>query len=291
MLLRRGLRFGRRLPGVVAAISRLRRIAPSYLRCRRRLRDMPHESAALLCVYRAKNRGPVEALVAEANAAGIATHLWALDETVEGLARWTRGVGSGPRMQLLNRLWKHASRSRPAQVIVCDDDFVFASGGLRELQLAAAYCGFGIAQPAHAWESIVGHSFTRRRPLTVARLTSWVDIGPVFLVSGRWVDRVLPFPSGFGMGWGLGLVWQTLRDEGCRLGIVDAISVEHLYPPYREYDREPEAKRVDRLLRERGLDRTAEAQFCLQRWMCWQAEPKWLGSGLAGRDSDSAAAA
>lgn len=282
-LLRRGIRVSRRVPGVAALTRRLRRYAPASLRCRMRLRGVEREPAAMLCVYRAKNARPVEALVAEANGAGISTHLWALDSKVDRLTRWTRGVGPGARMELLNRLWKHARPARPAQVLVCDDDFVFASGGLRELQLAAAYCGFGIAQPAHSSQSFVSHAFTRRQALTVARLTSWVDIGPAFIVSSPWLERVLPFPASYGMGWGLGLVWQGLRDEGCRLGIVDAISVEHLYPPYREYDREPEDKRVGRLLRQRGLAKTSDAQACLDRWMCWHAAPNWIGRATGQR--------
>lgn len=230
----------------------------------------------MLCVYRAANRRPVAALVAESEAAGIASHLWALDSEVGELSRWTRGVGPGLRMELLNRLWEHGARSKPRQVVVCDDDFVFATGGVRELVLAAEYCDFGIAQAAHAGRSLVSHAFTRSRPLTVARLTSWVDIGPAFVVRHPWIERVLPFPSDYGMGWGLGLVWRELRDEGCRLGIVDAIGVRHLKPTSREYDHRPEAARVQRLLRERGLRRTADAQSCLQRWMCWESAPRWL---------------
>jgi hypothetical protein len=158
---------------------------------------------------------------------------------------------------------------------VCDDDFVFATGGVGELVLAAAYCDFGIAQPAHAGRSFISHAFTRSRPLTVARLTSWVDVGPAFVVRQPWIERVLPFPSDYGMGWGLGLVWRDLREEGCRLGIVDAIGVRHLKPTSGEYDRGPEAARVQRLLSERGLGQTADAQSCLQPWMCWEAAPKW----------------
>jgi hypothetical protein len=229
----------------------------------------------MLCVYRAANRESVRALVAQSEAAGIAPHLWALDAEVGELSRWTRGAGPGMRMELLNRLWEHGARSEPRQVVVCDDDFEFTTGGIRELVLAAEYCDFGIAQAAHAGRSFVSHAFTRSQPLTVARLTSWVDVGPAFVVRHPWIERVLPFPTDYGMGWGLGLVWRELRDEGCRLGIVDAIGVRHLKPTSLEYDRRPEAARVERLLRERGLHKTADAQSCLQRWMCWESAPRW----------------
>lgn len=275
-LARRGARLARRIPGMDAALRRLRRYDPAYTRCRERLREVAREDAVLLCVYRAKNHRTVGALVAEAESAGIGCHLWALDRQVAPLSNWTRGVGPGTRTELLNRLWENGAKSDPVQVIVCDDDFVFSTGGLRELVLAVSYCDFGLAQPGHADHSFISHSFTRSETFTVARLTSWVDIGPAFVVRRPWIDRVLPFPPGYGMGWGLGLVWQRLRDEGCRLGIVDAISVQHLHPPYREYDRLPEARRVERLLRERGLQKTADAQACLQRWMCWQSVPKWI---------------
>src|SRR5262245_9014174 len=155
-LLRRGGGIVRRIPGVDTVVQ-----SAAYLRCRTRLRGMVQEDTVMLCVYRAANRRAVGTLVAESEAAGIASHLWALDSEVAELSRWTRGVGPGMRMELLNRLWEHGARSKPRQVVVCDDDFVFATGGVRELVLAAEYCGFGIAQASHAGRSFISHAFTR----------------------------------------------------------------------------------------------------------------------------------
>lgn len=202
-------------------------------------------------------------------------HLWALDVMVDSLMPWTRGCGPGPRMELLNRLWKGAGDSSWRQVVVSDDDIVFTRGELRSLLDGCEQCGFDIAQPAHAIGSFAGRHFPRSRAFTIARLTSWVDVGPMVVISAPWLDRVLPFPEHAGMGWGLGLVWGQLHHEGCRLGILDGICVRHLYPPMLEYDMAPESRRVAGILHKLNLRSTTEAQHCLSRWMFWQPAPPW----------------
>jgi hypothetical protein len=250
----------------------------TQLRARRLFGRATPGSAALLCVYRERNREGVRALVEEATRLRLSVALWALDGVAApDLARATVGAGRGLRMDLLNRLWQAVRASAPRQVVVADDDVSFARGSLGSLLEAVAVCGFGIAQPARGGDAGWSHEITRSRALTLARETTFVEIGPMFVVSGDWVPRVLPFPEGFGMGWGLELVWLDLQREGCRLGVVDCVTVSHAAPERgREYDAGPEGERLRALLRERNLASPTDAQRTLGRWPVWRARPPWL---------------
>jgi hypothetical protein len=226
----------------------------------------------------------VQPLVEQARALDMSVALWALDAPIPELDGATVGVGPGLRMDLLNRLWREVAGPALHQVVVADDDVTFTHGSLGLLLAAADACGFGLAQPAHHWESHCSHEITRKRVLTLARATTFVEVGPLFVVTGRWISRVLPFPDGFGMGWGLSLAWLDLFREGCRLGIVDCTTVFHPAPEEgREYDTDPERDRLLALLRERNLESPGDAQRTLGRWRSWEPRPPWSPHEKGGR--------
>jgi hypothetical protein len=280
-LLRRGVRTAhvsaRELGSIVTA-----------LRARRLFGRPTRVSGALLCVYRARNREGVRALVEEASGLGMTVALWALDDTAPAVASSTVGVGPGLRMELLNRLWEAVREGAPRQVVVADDDVAFARGSLAQLLGAARVCGFGVAQPARRWNGHCAHEITRERGLTLARQTSFVEIGPLFVVTGSWIPRVLPFPEGSGMGWGLELVWRDLLREGCRLGVVDCVTVDHPAPEGgREYNEGAEVERLRSMLRERQLESLADAQRTLRSWRVWQARPPWVAADPPGEPRSS----
>ena len=248
---------------------------PTFLIAGRLFDNRPaSDSSALLCIYRERHAANVEKLVASAIINRMEVVLWALDAPSPRLSSWTIGTGAGPRMSLLNRLYHAIPSSSIDQLVVVDDDVIFTRGTLSSLLKAANVCDFGIAQPAHAPGSCWNHMITKRRGLTLARLTSFVEIGPVFVVSGKWVSRIIPFPEDFGMGWGLELLWQDLRHQGCNLGIIDGICIEHPAPP-REYDLKAERNRLMSMLKSRGLNSIEQTQFCLGTWRPWNPEPPW----------------
>lgn len=109
----------------------------------------------------------------------------------------------------------------------------------------------------------------------MARQTTFVESGPLFIVSEPWIEHVIPFPEDFGMGWGLWLLWQDLQEHGCTLGILDCITVKHSRPAVREYSLRPEKERLRRLLGERSLQKSQEGQRTLMTWRVWEAEPSW----------------
>ena len=261
-----------------AARSILNAIDPTPLRAGALFNDPGAHRAGLIGIYRSRNGRHVEQMVSEAVPAGLTVALWALDSPVPGLSHWTIGSGPGPRMRLLNRLCEGIPLSRVDHLVVCDDDVVFTRGNIAQLLSAVRRCGFGIAQPAHDARSHWSHEITVRRALTLARLTNFVEVGPVFVVSKEWLASVIPFPEAFGMGWGLDLVWSDLHEKGCRLGIIDAICIRHLGPVGKDYDVYAERKRLDSLLSARNPQSVNQMQRCPAMWRFWQPKPPWRPS-------------
>ncbi|HZS12400.1 MAG TPA: hypothetical protein VFA38_09120, partial [Nitrospirales bacterium] len=111
---------------------------------------------------------------------------------------------------------------------------------------------------------------------TRARTTTFVEVGPLVVISRPWIERVLPFPESYGMGWALDLAWTDLRAEGCRMGIVDAVTIRHLAPVGLDYDVCAERLRLERELQRRGLAQIADAHQTVQRWYPWRPLPPWI---------------
>lgn len=134
---------------------------------------------------------------------------------------------SGGKFENLNRLLAAAPLDGLDWLVVADDDVELAP---RFLDRALALCerlGLDIAQPAQTMRSHAAWRVTRRRPLSLARRTRYVEIGPVTLFSRRAAAELTPFPE-LRFGWGLDNHWGALaRERGWRLGILDALPVRH----------------------------------------------------------------
>lgn len=201
--------------------------------------------------------------------------LWAIDGPAPGLARWTVGEGPGARSDLLNSLLARASLTDDCYVIVSDDDVRLTKGCLSDLLRIVRHVGLDLAQPAHSLASSANHAVTRWEPLSLYRLTALVEIGPLFVVAPRFRSRILPFPEDSGMGWGVDLIWSSLRREGCRLGVVDAIPMTHmdfshaLASQKYAYDRTGEVDRLNRIMGELGYQSMDDLQLTVARTRAW----------------------
>jgi hypothetical protein len=71
------------------------------------------------------------------------------------------------------------------------------------------------------------------------------------------------------MGWGLEFVWRALQERGLRLGILDAVSIVHLFGAGRDYSRSVEGQRLERLCSESGVTSLEEIQITLRRFPPW----------------------
>lgn len=238
----------------------------------------PTANVLFLSVYRHRNAATLLSLVSEAKRNRWAVRLWALDEVHPDLAVWSRGVGRGARFDLLNSLASpHDGSAGFEWVVITDDDVALERGSLSLFVSVAERAGFSLVQAAHSDLSYRSHKITRWRPFSVARLTTFVESGPVFAVNRAWSTRVLPFPSGYGTGgWGVDLQWCDLPKAGARLGIVDLVTIRHLVPAADQYDAAPELARVNQILRQRGVRKITELQRTLGVWRPWQIRAPWL---------------
>lgn len=237
-------------------------------------------TASLVAVYRYENVGYLEQLLAQRGDLGLRVALWALDRPHPRLEQFTRGCGPGGKFDLVNTLL--AGVPAGEHLMVADDDVVLARGDLRRLLDLVDAAGFGLAQPAHARHSHATFEVTRRRRMSTARLGTFVEIGPLFVVAPAWRDLVVPFPAGSGVGWGLDLRWTLLAERGCRLGMVDRVTLRHCRPVAQGYDTTAEQDRVRRVLTELGVPAdvpASEAIAGLQRdravWRPWRPRAPW----------------
>jgi hypothetical protein len=116
-----------------------------------------------------------------------------------------------------------------------------------------------------------------------ARLTTFVEIGPVFVVAPENAHRFLPFPDDIGMGWGLEVTWATLAGDGCRLGIVDAVAMRHLVKPGGAYDMQFEMRQLTNELEAIGVTHINDIQRVLGTWPRWLSTPPWSRNSAAPR--------
>lgn len=235
----------------------------------------PSVPVQLYCVYRARNADLVRRLVAGLPA-GSAAHLHALDAVCPALAEHTRSGGPGERMALLNRLLAEHPPAPGRPVLVTDDDVCFVGAGAARFGGFATLGGFDIAQPAHQPGSEATFFVTRVVPLSTARETRFVEVGPVVFFAPRVLPRVLPFPADSGMGWGLDVAWSLLRAEGFRLGVVDATPVVHHGPVGAAYDTAAADAAQREHLRRAGVGSAHELATNVGRtWRPWQRLPRW----------------
>jgi GT2 family glycosyltransferase len=138
-------------------------------------------------------------------------------------------------------------------LLIVDDDVALVPRFLDRLVGLAEAARLDLAGPAQRRHGHAAWPVTRREPGVVWRETTFVEIGPVTLISRRAADVLLPFPDGTGMGWGLDAHWAAVAAEhGWRLGIVDALPVDHTAAPAGSgYDRDDARAAAEALLADR----------------------------------------
>jgi hypothetical protein len=228
----------------------------------------------LVCVYRARSEAILASLLAQVPP-GTEIRLWALDEVLPRFAAQTVGTGPGLRWELLNTLLRHAPVPEDAWVVVSDDDVVFSKGDLGQLLAIADTAGFDLVQPAHSLASIATHQFVVARPMVKACRVGFVEIGPLFAVSGTWRSMVIPFPEELGMGWGTEVLWHRLFERGMQLGVVDQVRVVHNGKVAAEYSASEADRLSDQLLAEDGFNTVFDLMTRHGRWWRWQRTPPW----------------
>ncbi len=112
-------------------------------------------------------------------------------------------------------------------LLVVDDDIELAPRFLDRYIALCERLGLDLSQPAQSMRSHAAWRITRRRPFSLARVTRYVEIGPVTAFTRPVAQALTPFPE-LRFGWGLDNHWGALaREHGWRLGVVDALPVRH----------------------------------------------------------------
>jgi GT2 family glycosyltransferase len=155
-------------------------------------------------------------------------------------------------------------------LLVVDDDVALPHDFLDRLLFLAERFRLDLAQPAHRLASHAAWRVTRRRPGSLVRETSFVEIGPVTAFARSTFSTLLPFPD-LRMGWGLDLHWGALaREHGWHCGVIDAVSISHRAAPAASaYSREHALAEARAFLRDRPYVSASEAQQTLvthRRW-------------------------
>jgi GT2 family glycosyltransferase len=140
-------------------------------------------------------------------------------------------AASEGKFENLNRLLAEHPAAGHDWLLVVDDDVELPGGFLDRFLFLCERFSLTLAQPAHALHSHAAWDVTRRRPGSVVRETSFVEIGPVTAFAAVSFPVLLPFPE-LRMGWGLDVHWAALaRERGWRCGVVDAVPIRHRQAP------------------------------------------------------------
>jgi|GEM_PF-5633449 len=181
-------------------------------------------------------------------------HLWALEDVVPAVASFTRGRGMVGKFEALNRLLQHTAGAD--LVLFVDDDVRLGTDFLPSYVSAVRAVGAALAQPALADGSYYSHPITLQRKGCWARLTTFVESGPVLSMTREFLGLVTPFPAANQMGWGLESQWRAIADRaGHRQAIIDGCPVEHRFRPVAaRYDPAAAAEAMDRFWAEHRLE-------------------------------------
>jgi hypothetical protein len=157
------------------------------------------------------------------------------------------------KLQALNQLLPHARNAD--LVLFADDDVSLPESFLPRYLAMVRLLETDLAQPALTHDSYHGHAISLARPGCWARLTNFVESGPVFSMSRTLLDRVAPFPGDNPMGWGVEMQWvKQARDLGLTLAIIDACPVTHSSRPVGErYALETAVTDMERFWEKNGL--------------------------------------
>jgi hypothetical protein len=184
---------------------------------------------------------------------------------LQGLARTrhqvefaTARMGDRGKFDNINAALQGYDLSKYDWLIVTDDDITTPAGLLDECLALAARADLKIFQPAHRFHSYTTFKLTHRKWNRLARITHFVESGPLTGFPRDTVTKLVPFPS-MRWGWGLDVNWSEIaRTEGWNIGIIDAVPIRHLRPIANAYGFFTAMDEARAFLRRRGIDRAKE---------------------------------
>jgi hypothetical protein len=140
-------------------------------------------------------------------------------------------------------------------IIIVDDDIAFENGFLDKFICVAELAQLDICMPAHKFRSNQAFDLTTRKWNTLARVTHFVESGPLTAFRRVTYPHILPFPE-IRWAWGTDIAWSEMaRERGFRMGIVDATPLKHLRPVAGSYDANIAMDGAKAFLASKGINR------------------------------------
>ena len=140
-------------------------------------------------------------------------------------------------------------------LIVVDDDIDLPPGFLDRFLCVAELAGLAVCQPAHRFFSYTSREVTQRVWNSLARVTGFVECGPITAFHRTVFRHCLPFPD-TRWAWGIDVLWSELASRhGFAMGVVDATPIGHLREVAASYGRDAAIEEGHRLLARHGVRR------------------------------------
>jgi hypothetical protein len=180
-------------------------------------------------------------------------HLWALEAFDPDLAVFTRGQSRLGKFLVLNKLLSYAGSAD--YYLLVDDDVKLPVSFLPKFLEIVLSLGAEIAQPALTRNSHYSIPLTLKVDGVQARLTNFIESGPLTFMTKNVIKKITPFPSENSMGWGLDVYWSFLAmQQNLPMAIVDACAVEHSFRPVGlGYSKAHARSDMRRFLKRRGI--------------------------------------
>ena len=222
---------------------------------------------SIVGVYRARNENNVQRLIAALDPGADAdVCLWSLDNIPESLRKVTLGSGPGSKFALLDKLIPQIPDD--THLVVIDDDVEIVQGSLAETLKLLDKHRVALAQPTHSRESHCTFKPLYSVPFLAWRETNFVEIGPIFIISGNFREYCLPFGIDVGMGWGLEEFWHAeAKKRGFKLAAIDRLRMTHLVPVGLNYDKIAARRKGDAMLKGRGIEPKHEYPHTVKRYL------------------------
>ena len=156
------------------------------------------------------------------------------------------------KLENVNLVLSHVDLDDFDWVVMTDDD-VRLPASFTDLLIACCLAfDLTIAMPAHRFNSFSGYDVTRRGWGTLARVTRYVEVGPITVFGRACFPKVFPLPE-LRFGWGVDLHWPVMAQRhGWSIGVVDAVPVEHVKPVGGSYSRQAATDEACRYLAAHG---------------------------------------
>lgn len=192
------------------------------LRLARAARSLPGRRVLALGVIRERHAKLADAVIDELRRSRHQVEVQAIEPGERG------------KFENLNVLLERHPATGRDWLVLFDDDIELPRGFLDRFLFLAERFAFDLAQPAHRRTSHAAWQVTRRQQASIARETSFVEIGPLTAFASSTFETLLPFPP-LKMGWGLDAHWAALaKQRGWRCGVIDALAINHRAAPTGE---------------------------------------------------------